>query len=117
MCNPYLFGCSATHFPLVIDGALEHLNKSRGKEVHLSQGAQDALYEYGSAHKEKFERALKDQNPKRLEELSKGLSQRLETALSRSKQIDPQGHPYNPARIDGKKLKEVLQESPWEPEP
>jgi hypothetical protein len=116
VCDPTGFFCSAVHYPLVIDRALEDLQRSRPGEVHLSPEAQGVLYAHGSRHKVKFERLLKDQKKKNLEELAQGLSERLEEALKRSKQTDDQGRPYNPPRIDGEALKEVLKENPWLPD-
>jgi hypothetical protein len=114
MCNPLIFSCAATHYPLVIDGAMERLAKAKG-EVHLSHGAQDVLYKYGSTHKREFDRALRGQNQRKLDQLTEGLHKRLEVALANSKQQDPKGNVYNPPRIDPEALKSALAADPWKP--
>jgi hypothetical protein len=114
MCNPLVFGCSATHFPLLLDSAVERLNQAKG-EVNLSKGAVNVLYKHGSAHKAEFERALKDKDNSKLEQLSKSLQKRMEAALADSKQTDPSGHPYNPQRIDGDAMQKALQAASWTP--
>lgn len=115
MCNPRLFNCAAAHFPLVIDSALERLHESQGEEIHLSRGAQDVLYHHGNQHKTAFESALVSQDQAELDRLSTGLHRRLQFALLRSVQKDPNGRAYNPARIDEQAMKQALKNDPWVP--
>jgi hypothetical protein len=112
MCNPLLFNCSAAHYPLLIDTALERLHESEG-EVNLSKGAQDVLYKHGFRNKVAFGRALRGENQARLDELSRGLAERMKAALALSKSHDDSGRPYNPARIDGDGMQKALKDNPW----
>lgn len=114
MCNPLTGACTAVDYPLLIDTAMDRVHRSKG-EVHLSKSARDVLYTHGNAHKLEFERALKDKDTKKFEDLSKSLQKRLEKALVNSKQTDPSGRPYNPPRIDGDAMKKVLDADPWTP--
>lgn len=115
MCNPLLFNCSAPHFPLLIDSAMERLHDSLGEEVHLSKGAQDVLYQHGNQHKEEFEKALHTQNQAELDRLSNELQRRLKAALKDSDKKDKSGHAYNPPRIDEQGMKKALNDDPWVP--
>jgi hypothetical protein len=114
MCNPLLFNCSAIHYPLLIDTALERLQVSKG-EIHLSKGAQDVLYKHGLANKAVFDRALRDENQARLDALSRGLTERMNAALVLSKDRDDSGHTYYPARIDAEAMQKALNDNPWLP--
>jgi hypothetical protein len=114
MCNPLTHVCTAAHYPFLIDSAMELVQKDKG-EVHLSKGAQDVLYKHGSDNKAKFEHALKNTDKANLEKLSEGLRKRLEAALANSKQIDANGEPYNPQRIDEDAMKKALATDPWVP--
>ena len=98
MCNPLIYTCTLTHFPLLIDSAVERLNKSEKREVHLSPEARQYLYQYGASHRGAFEQALASEDPKQLEALSKGLHSRLKVALRNSKKKDATGRFYNPSQ-------------------
>ena len=115
MCNPLLFNCSASHFPLLIDSAMERLHDSLGEEVHLSKSAQDVLYQHGNRHKQEFETALHSRNQAELDRLSNELQKRLKAALDDSSKIDKNGRTYNPRRIDEEGMKKALNDDPWVP--
>ncbi len=108
MCSPFLFNCAPSHFPLLIDSAVERLHESEKSEVHLSQDALQYLYNYGNTHKESFAKALESEDQGTLDGLSRALHSRLKVALHKSRTKDDKGHNYNPPRIDKEALEKAL---------
>jgi hypothetical protein len=112
MCNPILFTCVATHFPLLIDAAMEGL----GSHAQLSQEAQQQLYQHGADHKAAFDAALRPGDPITFGRLRDQLRHRLQVALENSPKVDAQGRPFNPPSIGGAALKQALKApSEWGP--